>query len=72
MGINLAQTFYPDPSQLTETILKEKDLEHLYSEVMKQVDEQDGLVVLVVEARAPLVVAQDRHPPITREARRRP
>lgn len=43
MGTNIAQTMYPDPSKLDETILNREDLESLYSAIMEQVDEQDGL-----------------------------
>jgi hypothetical protein len=43
MGINLAQTFYPDPKKLTETVLTQADLDRLAKEVLKQTDEQDGL-----------------------------
>lgn len=43
MGANLAQTFYPDPKQLTKTVLTQDDLDRLYKEVIKQTDEQDGL-----------------------------
>lgn len=40
---HIAQTMYPDPSDLSGTVLTQEDLDHLYEEIMKQVDEQDGL-----------------------------
>ena len=43
MGINIAQTLYPDPSKLDATVLTLDDLDRLYKEVMKQADGQDGL-----------------------------
>lgn len=43
MGIHIAQTLYPDPEVLTENMLSQEVLNHLYSEIMKQADEQDGL-----------------------------
>lgn len=43
MGIHIAQALYPDPAIQTETVLTQEDLDHLYAEIMKQVDEQDGL-----------------------------
>jgi feruloyl esterase len=43
MGIKFAQTLYPDPDTLSQTLLTREDLDHLYAEVMKQADAQDGL-----------------------------
>lgn len=43
MGINISQTLYPDPAKLDATVLTQSDLDHLYAEVMKQADAQDGL-----------------------------
>ena len=43
MGINIAQALYPDPAKLDATVLTQADLDHLYAEVMKQADAQDGL-----------------------------
>lgn len=43
MGIKFAQTLYPDPDNLTQSLLTQDDLNHLYAEVMKQADAQDGL-----------------------------
>jgi pimeloyl-ACP methyl ester carboxylesterase len=43
LGIHIAQHLYPDPNNLTETVLTKEDLNHLYAEVMKQADSQDGL-----------------------------
>ena len=40
---HIAQTMYPDPEHLSGTVLTQDDLNHLYAEIMKQVDEQDGL-----------------------------
>ena len=43
MGIHIAQALYPDPANMTKTVLTLADLDHLYKEVMKQADAQDGL-----------------------------
>jgi feruloyl esterase len=43
MGIHIAQALYPDPANLAETVLTQEDLDHLYAEIMKQADAQDGL-----------------------------
>lgn len=40
---HVAQTMYPDPNDLSQTVLTQTDLDHIYAEIMKQVDEQDGL-----------------------------
>ena len=40
---HIAQTMYPDPNNVTKTWLTREDLDHLYAEIMTQVDEQDGL-----------------------------
>jgi len=49
LGIHLAQTFYPDPEKLTETVMTQADLDHLYAEIMKQADAQDGLADGIIE-----------------------
>ncbi|NQV34873.1 MAG: tannase/feruloyl esterase family alpha/beta hydrolase [Phycisphaeraceae bacterium] len=41
--VHIAQTMYPDPNNLTKTWLTPEDLDHIYAEIMTQVDEQDGL-----------------------------
>lgn len=43
LGIHIAQTLYPDPEDMTGTVLTQEDLNHLYAEIMKQVDAEDGL-----------------------------
>lgn len=43
LGIHIAQALYPDPSNMTKTVLTQEDLDHLYAEIMKQADAQDGL-----------------------------
>jgi len=43
MAIHISQALYPDPAKMTETVLTQEDLDHLYAEVMKQADAQDGL-----------------------------
>jgi len=43
LGIHISQTLYPDPENMKETVLTKEDLNHLYAEVMKQTDAQDGL-----------------------------
>lgn len=43
MGIHIAQALYPDPTNLTETVLTQADLDYLYAEIMKQADAQDGV-----------------------------
>ena len=41
--IRISQAMYPDPEHLTSTSLTNDDLNTLYDEIMKQVDELDGL-----------------------------
>ncbi len=43
LGAHIAQTMYPDPMNQSETLLTLEDLDHLYSEIMVQVDAEDGL-----------------------------
>jgi hypothetical protein len=43
LGIHIAQALYPDPANMTENVLSQEILDHLYAEVMKQADAQDGL-----------------------------
>ena len=43
MGVNIAQTLYPDSNVKDQTILSRDDLELLYRAIMDQVDAQDGL-----------------------------
>ena len=43
LGIHIAQALYHDPDNLTQDLLTQEDLDHLYAEVMKQADAQDGL-----------------------------
>ena len=43
MGTHIAQALYPDPEKMTENVLSREILDHLYAEVMKQADAQDGL-----------------------------
>ncbi len=42
LGTHIAQTMYPDPNNLSKTVLTQDDLDHLYAEIIEQVDEQDG------------------------------
>lgn len=44
MGTHMAQTFYPDPSNVKETVVTLKDLNHLYDAILGQVDAQDGVM----------------------------
>ena len=43
MGINSNQELYPDPNNLKETVLTQKDLDTLYDDIMALTDAQDGL-----------------------------
>lgn len=43
MGVNIAQTLYPDPAVKDQKILSRDDLELLYRAIMEQADAQDGL-----------------------------
>ncbi len=43
LGIHLAQALYPDPENLTSTVLTQEDLNRVYAEIMTMVDGQDGL-----------------------------
>lgn len=43
LGTHIAKTMYPDPNNQSKTVLTQDDLDHLYAEIMKQVDEHDGL-----------------------------
>lgn len=43
MAIHIAQTLYPDPKELTKTVLTQEDLDRLYAAIMTLTDEQDGL-----------------------------
>ena len=43
LGVQIAQTLYPDPANMEEAPLTSKDLNLLYAAVMKQADAQDGL-----------------------------
>ena len=46
---HIAQTMYPDPNNLSETVLTQEDVDHLYAEIMKQVDGQDGLTDGIID-----------------------
>jgi hypothetical protein len=41
--VHITQTMYPDPNNLATTLLTLENLDHIYAEIMTQVDEQDGL-----------------------------
>jgi len=43
LGIHIAQALYPDPDNMTKTVIDQEDLDHLAAEIIKQTDEQDGL-----------------------------
>ncbi|MBX3178907.1 MAG: tannase/feruloyl esterase family alpha/beta hydrolase [Candidatus Hydrogenedentes bacterium] len=49
LGIHIAQALYPDPENMTETVLSRDDLNHLYAEVMKQADAHDGLADGIID-----------------------
>lgn len=42
-GLRIVQELYPDPAELSKTVLTSKDIERLLEDVMAQCDEQDGL-----------------------------
>ena len=43
MGVNSNQVLYPNPDDMTKTVLTQEDLDALYIEIMIQADAQDGL-----------------------------
>lgn len=50
MGINIAQTLYPDSTDQSSTVLTQEDLDKAYAEIMKQTDAQDGVEDGIINA----------------------
>lgn len=69
MGIHIAQTLYPNPEDMSKTVLSRDDLNHLYAEVMKQADAQDGLEDGIIQDPPGVAFDLAKVPDLTEEQR---
>jgi feruloyl esterase len=69
LGIHIAQTLYPDSDNLTENVLSQDILNHLYAEVMKQADAQDGLKDGIIQDPLGAEFDLEKVPGLTKEQR---